>query len=227
MMIRRWPLAARAALACWAGFALLAMLVFGGEMLTGPDRGGLGYWRGADGMPWQSQPLMMEAVRDITALGGVTVRLLLATILVAILVAVGRRRIAIFYAATVLGGWGVGYALKLLFARIRPDVVPHLMHADGYSFPSGHAFNSATVFIAAALAFSAHRRGLRPVLLTASTIIAALVAFSRVWLGVHYPSDVMAGFLGGTACALMAAPFYDRTVDATPLRGRFPAAGEQ
>ncbi len=206
---------------------MVAMLTFGSEFLSGPDRGALAYWRGTDGLPFASRPLMTEAFRDITALGGVTVRLLFAASVTAIFVARGRRVLAALYAATVMGGWGIGYAFKLLFARVRPDIVPHLMHADGFSFPSGHAFNSATIFIAAALAISAHNRGLRPILLTLSVIIAALVAFSRVWLGVHYPSDVVAGWLGGAACAFMAAPFFDRTAEATSLRGTFPAARER
>lgn len=217
-------MAARAALICWGGFALLAVLTFGGQTLSFLDGGGLAYWRGEDGSPWQSHPRMLEAVRDITALGGVTVRMLFAAVLASAFFALGRKKIAVVYAATVLGGWGIGYALKLLFSRMRPDIVPHLMHADGFSFPSGHAFNSATIFIAAALALSAHDRRLRPFLLPAAIIVAALVGFSRVWLGVHYPSDVLAGFLGGAACAFMAAPFLDRAADASVSRGRLPAA---
>ncbi|NTZ43073.1 phosphatase PAP2 family protein [Altererythrobacter sp. SALINAS58] len=219
-------MAARVALICWAGFAMLAVLAFGGQTLSILDGAGLAYWRGGDGSPWQSHPRMLEAVRDNTALGGVTVRLLFAAVLASTFIALGRKKIAVVYAATVLGGWGIGYALKLLFSRVRPDIVPHLIHAEGFSFPSGHAFNSATVFIAAAFALSAHNRQLRPTLLCAAIFVAALVGFSRVWLGVHYPSDVLAGFLGGAACAFMAAPFLDRAADASESRGRLPAAGK-
>ena len=73
------------------------------------------------------------------------------------------RREAVLFAATIITGWGVNSALKLLVGRERPTIVAHLTDAGGHSFPSGHSFNSAVVYIAMALAFAAFspRRSVR------------------------------------------------------------------
>src|SRR5690606_1539710 len=133
-------------------------------------------------------------MRDITALGGVMLRSLIALGGVAALFLLGLRRDALWLTATVLLGWLANSAAKLLFARARPDIVPHLMEAGGASFPSGHSFNGAVVCFALALAFMAvsERRRLRPVYsrtIMATAIVTSLaIAWSRVWLGVHFPT---------------------------------------
>ena len=112
----------------------------------------------------------------------------------------------------------------MLVGRPRPDLVPHLTEAGGSSFPSGHSFNSAVVYISIALAFAAlsPRQSARATVVLAAMALTLLVALSRVWLGVHYPSDAVAGWLGGagwafTAAALLYRPakaVADQTADA-------------
>jgi len=175
------------------------------------DAWGLRLWREADlshtGPAW-----VLEAVRDVTALGGVTLRVSITLVAVGMLAWLRLRREAIVLALTVAGGWAFNTALKWLFSRERPSLVPHLTEAGGHSFPSGHSFNSAAGFIATALAFAAlsPHRGVRLTLIAGALMLSALIAFSRVMLGVHYPTDILAGWLGGTGWAFMASALLHR-----------------
>lgn len=200
-----------AALVCWAGFAFVVTLVLGNR-LGSFDSAGLQYFRtGPDAVPW-GPPALLEAVRDWTALGGVLLRNLFALIAIAALLLVRLRREATLLAMTILSGWVVNTLIKSLVGRPRPTIVSHLAEAGGSSFPSGHSFNSAVVYlgIALALASLSARRGVRWSMIVGAALVTALIAVSRVWLGVHYPSDVIAGWLGGTAWALTASALLYR-----------------
>ena len=213
---RGWRITPRhaliAALVCWAGFAMVVMLVLSNR-LGQFDSAGLQYFRtGPDSVP-RGPPALLEAVRDWTALGGVLLRNLFAVIVIAALLLVRLRREATLLAATILSGWVVNTLIKALVGRPRPTIVSHLAEAGGSSFPSGHSFNSAVVYMGIALALAAlsARRGVRWSLIAGAASLTALIALTRVWLGVHYPSDVLAGWLGGmawalTACALLYRP---------------------
>ena len=207
---RGWRITPRhaltAALVCWAGFALVVVLVLSNR-LGGFDSAGLRLFRTGPGSVPVGPPALLEAVRDLTALGGVLLRNVFAGIAIAALLLVRLRREATLLAATILSGWVVNTLIKALVGRPRPTIVSHLAEAGGSSFPSGHSFNSAVVYIGVALALAAlnARRGVRWSLIAGAALITALIALSRVWLGVHYPSDVLAGWLGGTAWALTAS----------------------
>jgi undecaprenyl-diphosphatase len=111
-------------------------------------------------------------------------------------------------------------ALKLEFARARPDLVPHLDRVTDLSFPSGHASNAAAFFLIAALVIPTRNRGAWVGLAAAGAILLGL---SRNMLGVHWPSDVLAGLLLGTAVALLGVAIITRfeqtkvKTKATPL----------
>jgi undecaprenyl-diphosphatase len=106
-----------------------------------------------------------------------------------------------------MGGWLVNSVVKLAVGRPRPMIVPHLTEAGGQSFPSGHSFNSAVIYIAIALAFAAMspRRSVRWTLIISAMVLSIAIAVSRVWLGVHFPTDVAAGWLGGAGWAFLAS----------------------
>ena len=196
---------------CWGGFGLVAGLVLANR-LAGFDAAGLRYFRtGPDQLPWGS-PALLEAVRDFTALGGVLLRNLFALIAIAALLLVRLRRKATLLAGTIIGGWAVNTLIKLLVGRPRPAIVSHLAEAGGSSFPSGHSFNSAVVYMGIALAAASltAARGARWGIIAAAALVTALIALSRVWLGVHYPSDVLAGWLGGMAWACTASALLYR-----------------
>ncbi len=91
--------------------------------------------------------------------------------------------------------------LKEAFGRGRPDVVPHLGVFNNLSYPSGHASNAASIFILVSLILPSKRPGLQFCIGLAG---AALVSFSRLWLGVHWPSDVMGGMMWGAGFAMIA-----------------------
>ena len=116
-------------------------------------------------------------------------------------------------------------------SRPRPQIVPHLTEAGGASFPSGHSFNSAVVYIAIALAFAtlSARQSVRLTIVGAAIVLSLVVAWTRVWLGVHFPSDVVAGWLGGAGWAFLAAALLQRpaekAADSAAAEKLDPAAG--
>jgi undecaprenyl-diphosphatase len=195
-----------AAAVCWLGFAAIVWLVLQGRTGSFDDFGLLAARREGD-LDFAGSHLMLEIVRDTTALGGVFLRNLFALAAVVALLFLSLRREAVLFAMTVAGGWIANSALKGIVGRERPQIVPHLMEAGGESFPSGHSFNSAVVYIALALAFASmsSRHSVRYVLIGSAMVLSAMIAWSRVMLGVHFPSDVTAGWLGGAGWAFLAA----------------------
>lgn len=205
----RWALVVAAL--CWAGFLVMLWLVISGR--TGAfDRAGLLVWRTGPGLMPKGPAFLLEWVRDLTSLGSILLRNLIAIGAFVALLFLRWRREAGLLAATVIGGWIVDGLIKHAVARPRPAIVPHLTAAGGPSFPSGHAFNSAVVYLAIALAFAAlsARRSVHWALIGTAIALSLAIAWSRVWLGVHNPSDVFAGWLGGVGWALLAAPLLQR-----------------
>lgn len=203
-----------AAAVLWTAFALIVWAVTTGR--TGAfDKTGLLFWRYGEALEPRGSALVLEMVRDVTALGGVLLRNLIAIGAVVALLFLRLRREALLLAATVMLGWLVNTGVKRLVGRDRPEIVPHLMEAGGASFPSGHSFNSAVVYIAIALAFAtlSRRQSVRFTIIGAAMVLSALVAWSRVWLGVHFPSDVTAGWLGGAGWAFLAAALLQRSAE--------------
>ena len=106
-----------------------------------------------------------------------------------------------------LSSWSLYTNLKLVFQRLRPDL-PHLVPAGGYSFPSGHATATAALFFTLAMVYCRHNQGNRTgraLAIAAAAFVALLVGISRVYLGVHFPSDVVAGWAAGGLVAILIA----------------------
>ncbi|WP_338501437.1 phosphatase PAP2 family protein [Sphingomonas kaistensis] len=152
-------------------------------------------------------------VLDITAIGGVTVLTLITVLVVGFLVVSRSGRTAAFVAAAVASGASASAALKSFFVRPRPEIVPHLIEAASTSFPSGHAMNSAMVYLTLAtlIARTQERVAVRLYLVGAAIILTLMVGMTRVFLGVHWPSDVLAGWgigaLWAVLCSLTAKLF--------------------
>ncbi len=144
-------------------------------------------------------------VRDITALGSGTLAILFAGALVGWLLLTRRPGAAIFVTVAMLGAWGLNELLKSTYAHARPEIVPHLMGASDPSFPSGHTMISAVLYptIAELLGRLVQSRRARFYWMGVALVIAVLVGVSRLYLGVHYPSDVLGGLVAGFAWALV------------------------
>jgi undecaprenyl-diphosphatase len=159
-------------------------------------------------------PVWLEfAFLDLTALGGMTVIGLVVCAVAGFLFLQGRYRTALVILFTTISGDLVGTAMKHLFVRPRPTVVPHLREVLSSSFPSGHAMDSAIVYLTlgAMLMRVADRRATKLYCLAMAALITLLVGVSRVYLGVHYPTDVIGGWILGFAwasvCWLVAQRF--------------------
>ncbi len=142
----------------------------------------------------------------------------------------GRRVSAILFAGSVVGGGLLEVLLKFVYARPRPDLVDHWVRVASYSFPSGHA-TLATVFfggLAAVVFHVTRRRGVRAASVVGAALAAGSVSLSRVYLGVHWLTDVAAGVLVGlfwvTVCATLTELFARRL---PTLSGREPGAKQQ
>jgi undecaprenyl-diphosphatase len=148
---------------------------------------------------------LQGAVRDITALGSTSVLVLIVAAVVIHFVLVGRARTALFVLFAVASGQVLSSLLKIGIERPRPDLVPPLALETSLSFPSGHAMLSAITYLtlgALAARFSA-RRATRVYVLALAVLVTLMVGVSRVYLGVHWPSDVLAGWCAGFAWAML------------------------
>jgi undecaprenyl-diphosphatase len=187
----------------WA-FAALASDVKEGETF-GFDRRILLAMRHPGDLRPIGSPAFQEAVRDVSALGGVTVLGLVTGIAASFLMLDGKSRMAWFAAGSVAGGMVVAELLKDIFQRPRPEIVPHIAYAANSSFPSGHSMMSAVTYLtlAALLARSQERRRLKAYFLLLAALLTFLVGVSRVYLGVHWPTDVLAGWTAGAVWAML------------------------
>jgi len=151
-------------------------------------------------------PLWLEeAVRDITALGSVVVLVLVTAAAIFYLLLIGWWRQALVVLVAVGGGQIVSSLLKLGIDRPRPDLVSHLVNVQTLSFPSGHAMMAAVTYLTlgSMLAGIVPGRSTRIYVLGVAILITLLVGVSRVYLGVHWPSDVLAGWCAGFAWATL------------------------
>ncbi|WP_321342643.1 phosphatase PAP2 family protein [Breoghania sp.] len=144
-----------------------------------------------------------EAAMEITALGGFPVIGLLIAMVVGGLLSARLSGTALFVVLAISGGSALSSLLKLLFGRPRPDLVPHLDVIHTASFPSGHATISTLTYLtlAALVARVVTRKRVRAYLIGCAVALALIIGASRIYLGVHWPSDVLAGWALGTAWA--------------------------
>lgn len=146
-----------------------------------------------------------EAVRDVTALGGTTLVVVVTVVSVLAFAFHKRPRHALVMAGAVLAAWGSSQVTKALYGRPRPDLVPHEAYVYSASFPSGHSTMSTACFLTLAMLVSSlepRRRSKALAYGLAATVVVG-VGFSRVYLGVHWPTDVLAGWCLGAAWALV------------------------
>lgn len=195
-----------AALLCFAGFFVFDHMVGRGKTAAF-DRRGIKALRLPSGKP-RSGMAVAPVMRLLTQFGGPVLRYAIAVPAAFALYRIGFARAALWLVSALGSGWIVDGIFKQTFRRKRPTIVPHLARAGGPSFPSGHTLNASLVYCALALAWA-------PMLgptgfafaLSGAVLLSFAVGFSRVWLGVHWPTDVTAGWLLGTGWWLGAYAF--------------------
>jgi undecaprenyl-diphosphatase len=198
------------AVLCFTLFGLLAIAVQAGW--TQPLD--LRLIRAAGNLRSDRLTLLMQM---LSALGAGGVEIPLALLLSLRLSQIRRRPEAAGYAGATLSGWALYGVAKWTFQRPRPHVIARLSGAGWFSFPSGHATMAPVVFGLGVLIWSAPRaRSLRITLLLLAAAISLLIAFSRIYLGVHWPSDVVGGLLLGTGWAAMWVWWWERAELARP-----------
>lgn len=148
---------------------------------------------------------LTQFLTDLTALGGISLLAPITLVISAYLWATGRPHTGLFLTLTVATGWLLSRALKSLYVRGRPEAVPHLVEVSSASFPSGHAMNSAIVYLtlAAILAEGREQPTKRQFLYLTAVALVFLIGLSRLYLGVHYPTDVLAGWSFGAGWAIL------------------------
>jgi undecaprenyl-diphosphatase len=147
---------------------------------------------------------LLQSAIDITALGGATLMWLFGIAGLVWLLWIGKRAEAAWIAGSLIGASLIDNGLKAWIARPRPALVPHLAQVTDASFPSGHAMVSAALYLTLALMLAEGAKGwaARVAIVAFGAFLAVLIGCSRVYLGVHWPSDVLAGWSFGTAWAL-------------------------
>ncbi len=140
-----------------------------------------------------------EMMRDITGLGGVGILSFFTLMTCLYLVLINKPRVALYVLLAIVLGTIFSFALKYGFERPRPNLVPHGSYVYTHSFPSGHSLMSAMVYytLAGLLSRTLHRRRLKSFLFIVASILTVSIGISRVYMGVHWPSDVLAGWAAG------------------------------
>ncbi|EAU40095.1 PA-phosphatase related phosphoesterase [Fulvimarina pelagi HTCC2506] len=142
--------------------------------------------------------------RDMTAFGGTGVLIMVTAFAALYLFMQDKWRTGLVVIAAIASGFATSQLLKWGFSIPRPDLVPHGTHVTSMSFPSGHAMMSAVTYLTLAIltARVEPRASVRAFLVTCAVIVTILVGVSRVYLAVHWPSDVLAGWTVGAAWAI-------------------------
>lgn len=175
------------------------------------------------GDPWGPQWLE-EVMRDFTALGGMAVLTLFTAAAIGYLLLERKRHAAVAVLVAVTGGQLLSTLLKLGFDRPRPDLVPHEVLVYTASFPSGHAMMSAVTYLTLGAMLARVQAGLNQKIyvLALAVLLTVIVGVSRIYLGVHWPSDILAGWAIGAGWALACASIMLRM----QRRGQIEQSGD-
>jgi undecaprenyl-diphosphatase len=146
-----------------------------------------------------------EMMRDITALGGTAVLTLGVLAVTGFLALTRKTHAAVTVLVSVVSGMVLSQAIKWAYARPRPELVPHGMETYSASFPSGHSMMAAVVYLTLGALLARHQAQprMKVYVLVVAVFLTVLVGLSRIYLGVHWPTDVLAGWCLGAAWAIL------------------------
>lgn len=150
-------------------------------------------------------PFVEQTMIELTSFGDNAVLFVVTSAVALYLLLAGKRGLALLALGASISGAVLTTVLKGFFDRPRPDFVAHMIEATSASFPSGHAMMSAVVYLTLGgmLAAAQKARRLKAFALGFAILLTLVVGFTRVYLGVHYPTDVLAGWALGAAWALV------------------------
>ena len=157
-------------------------------------------------------PLLTQVATNLTALGSSSVLAVFALLAYAAVLA-GRDRVGLLHLTLALvGAFLLPELLKSYFARERPDALLHLVPVRSLSFPSGHSFGAAACYATFAFFFARYvaRRSIEIFCYVLAALIVATIGLTRVYLGVHYPTDVLGGISAGAAWAFFLDAAFSR-----------------
>jgi undecaprenyl-diphosphatase len=145
-------------------------------------------------------------MRDFAALGSTGVLTVMVLAVAGFLAMTRKTHAALFVPLSVIGGVLISQTMKWAYARPRPDLVPHGTEVYSASFPSGHSMMSAIVYLTlgALVVRTQSDRNVKAYILAVAVILTVLVGASRVYLGVHWPTDVLAGWVLGGLWAFLS-----------------------
>jgi undecaprenyl-diphosphatase len=155
-------------------------------------------------------PWLTVAAVDVTALGSITLVVLFSAFTLLVLLVLGNRMDAIQLVAASAGAGILTLVTKNFFERIRPEEAQQLIVVSGFSYPSGHSVSTSALYLTIAIIAGRHAQhsGARTAVFSAVSVVLIMIGASRVYLGVHYATDVVSGISLGAAWALLLAAFF-------------------
>lgn len=199
-----------------AGFVALALIAF--WVLAGFSQA-LDHALFMDLAAWaRANPALLRFLAFMSAVAEPVFRISGAVLLILAMLLVKRPRVALFVFIATAGGAALSSLFKVLAARARPELIPHLDGFTSYSFPSGHAWNGMIFYgeLALVAALFLPRQWRIPAV-ALGVLAAFFTGWARIALGVHWPSDVLAGWIGGGAWLLLC---YGLLLGSERERGR-------
>lgn len=158
-------------------------------------------------------PFLNAMMVDVTALGGLALTVIFGLLAICLFLLVKDPAAAIHLLIAAVGGFAISLWSKGLIARPRPNVIPQLIKVSGFSYPSGHSITTAVVYVTMAILACRHFKSYRARLgiFVLAAMMLTLVSFSRLYLGVHYPSDTLSGAFMGIAWAFLLGALFSKT----------------
>jgi undecaprenyl-diphosphatase len=155
-------------------------------------------------------PWLTAAAIDVTALGSITLVVLFSAFTLVVLLMLRDRLGALQMLAASIGAGILTLVTKNVIERIRPEEVQQLIVVSGFSYPSGHSVSTSALYLTIAIIAGRHvqESRARAAMFLAVSAVVIMVGASRVYLGVHYPTDVVSGIALGAAWALVLAGFF-------------------
>jgi Membrane-associated phospholipid phosphatase len=210
-------------------FTIIVLLIFGwiaqlvsGQRIAAFDR------KVTDAVRSLHSDAMTMVMKAFTELGSEFLVLLLIVAFAAILGFIGYRRELIFYLGVIGASALLNLLLKTMFQRARPDI-NRIIEASGFSFPSGHSMSAFTLYGITIYFLWKHLRyrWMRATVIVIGAVLIAMIGISRIYLGVHYPSDVIGGYLVSAAWLIMSIGLYERFLEQRWLSRKLRLQGER